>query len=41
VLHLLGYDHEECEDAETMETLEINLMNQLGLEDPYSERLAL
>jgi len=41
VLHLLGYDHEECEDAETMETLEISLMNQLGLEDPYSEKLAL
>ena len=38
VLHLLGYDHVECEEAETMETLEISLMNQLGLEDPYSER---
>lgn len=35
VLHLLGYDHEESDDAETMETLEINLMNQLGLENPY------
>lgn len=35
VLHLLGYDHEESDEAETMETLEINLMNQLGLENPY------
>jgi probable rRNA maturation factor len=35
VLHLLGYDHETSEDAETMETLEIRLMKQLGLENPY------
>ena len=36
VLHLLGYDHEESDEAEAMETLEISLMKQLGLEDPYS-----
>lgn len=35
VLHLLGYDHETSEDAEAMETLEIKLMKQLGLENPY------
>lgn len=35
VLHLLGYDHETSEDAEIMETLEIKLMKQLGLENPY------
>ncbi len=35
VLHLLGYDHETSKDAETMETLEIRLMKQLGLDNPY------
>ena len=35
VLHLLGYDHETTKDAEAMETLEIKLMKQLGLENPY------
>ncbi len=35
VLHLLGYDHETSEEAETMETLEIRLMKQLGLDNPY------
>lgn len=35
VLHLLGYDHENDEQAETMETLEKQLMNKLGLPDPY------
>ena len=35
VLHLLGYDHETSKDAEAMETLEIKLMKQLGLDNPY------
>lgn len=35
VLHLLDYDHINADDAERMESLEINIMNQLGYPDPY------
>lgn len=35
VLHLLGYDHVQTEDAEQMETLEIQILAQLGYSDPY------
>lgn len=35
VLHLLGYDHITNEHAEEMETLEIQIMHQLGFENPY------
>ena len=34
-LHLLGYDHIEDEDAEEMESLEIELLAGLGIKDPY------
>jgi len=34
-LHLLGYDHESDEDADEMETFEIELMQKLGYENPY------
>lgn len=34
-LHLLGYDHIEEQDAETMETLETRIMGNLGYGDPY------
>lgn len=35
VLHLLGYDHMEDQERERMETLEIRLLSQLGIENPY------
>lgn len=35
VLHLLGYDHINDDDAEEMEGLEIALMADLGYENPY------
>lgn len=35
VLHLLGYDHETDAEAERMEQIEINAMQQLGFENPY------
>ena len=35
VLHLLGYDHEKEDEAEVMETLEINILQQLGFSNPY------
>lgn len=37
VLHLLGYDHMESEQAETMESLEIAILKKLGIDDPYAE----
>lgn len=33
-LHLLGYDHIEDDEAEEMESLETELMQKLGFEDP-------
>ncbi len=38
VLHLLGYNHENLSEAATMETLEINILRQLGIADPYEIR---
>lgn len=35
VLHLQGYDHIEDEEAEQMETLEVELLQRLGITDPY------
>jgi probable rRNA maturation factor len=37
-LHLIGYDHEKDDDAETMETLEVEILAQLGIPDPYADR---
>ncbi|QLB14703.1 rRNA maturation RNase YbeY [Mannheimia granulomatis] len=34
-LHLLGYDHLTDEEAEEMESLETEIMQNLGYEDPY------
>ncbi|MBX9804933.1 MAG: rRNA maturation RNase YbeY [Alphaproteobacteria bacterium] len=38
VLHLLGYDHENDEDAAAMETLEIKILTSLLIPNPYQER---
>jgi probable rRNA maturation factor len=38
-LHLIGYDHENDGDAEAMETLERQILAQLGIPDPYRERI--
>ncbi|WP_395375368.1 rRNA maturation RNase YbeY [Marinicella sp. W31] len=35
VLHLLGYDHEEKEQAREMENLEISILSQLAIANPY------
>lgn len=34
-LHLLGYDHMRDDEADTMESLEREIMAALGLHDPY------
>lgn len=35
-LHLLGYDHIEDDEAEEMESLEADIMQAMGFEDPYA-----
>ena len=35
VLHLLGFDHEEHTSAEQMESLEIRILEKIGVADPY------
>jgi probable rRNA maturation factor len=37
-LHLVGYDHETDDQAEAMEALEIEILAQLGIPDPYADR---
>jgi len=39
MLHLQGYDHERRADADAMETLETEIVIQLGYADPYSSRM--
>ncbi|HEX8604310.1 MAG TPA: rRNA maturation RNase YbeY [Pseudoduganella sp.] len=36
VLHAQGYDHEEDDEAEEMESLETELLGTLGYADPYA-----
>ena len=35
MLHLIGYDHEFEADAETMESLEVAVLKEVGVQDPY------
>ena len=35
-LHLVGYDHQNAEDAALMEGLERDILAQLGIPDPYA-----
>lgn len=38
IFHLLGYDHENEQDAEIMESLETAVMLSLGFADPYDTK---
>lgn len=40
VLHLLGYDHETARQAMAMESLEADILRQMGIADPYREASA-
>lgn len=35
ILHLIGYDHEDAKMASEMENLEIKILKQLGINNPY------
>ena len=37
MLHLQGYDHIENHDADQMEQLEIEILSQLGFDNPYED----
>ena len=38
-LHLLGYDHESDDEAETMERLEATILARIDVADPYAARV--
>jgi probable rRNA maturation factor len=40
-LHLVGYDHEQADEAEAMEALETRLLATLGIADPYRQHAPL
>lgn len=37
ILHLLGYDHIQDQEAEEMEALEIKILHKLNIANPYQE----
>ena len=40
-LHLLGYDHKNEDDATNMETLEIRILEKLGVQNPYTQKIIM
>ena len=36
LLHLLGYDHGTDQEAQAMESLEVRILQRLGIADPYA-----
>lgn len=37
VLHLAGHDHESSREAKSMEAIEVAILAELGIDDPYCE----
>lgn len=40
-LHLLGYDHETEDEANSMESLEIRILEKMNIQNPYMEKLPM
>ena len=40
VLHLLGYEHLNPREADAMEALEVEILDRLGVADPFAEEHA-
>lgn len=40
VLHLMGYDHQTARDARRMEGLEVDILHEMGIADPYGGSIA-
>ena len=38
ILHLLGYDHEDSDDAHAMEALEVKILKHLDIVNPYADQ---
>ncbi len=38
ILHLFGYDHQNDDEAEEMEQIEIEILKQLNINNPYEEQ---
>lgn len=36
-LHLLGFDHQDDDEAQTMETLEVQVLATMGVANPYAD----
>jgi len=39
MLHLLGHDHIEDDEAELMEALEVKALASMGLHNPYNDQI--
>ena len=37
-LHLLGFDHEQADEAQTMEAMEAHILADFGFDNPYQPR---
>ncbi len=37
VLHLAGYDHQSDDEAEEMEAIEIDILQKMGIKNPYAD----
>jgi probable rRNA maturation factor len=35
ILHLVGYDHQDEQDSDAMEALEVKILEQFGINNPY------
>jgi probable rRNA maturation factor len=40
-LHLLGYDHQDDDEATNMETLEIRILQKMNIQNPYMDGLSM